>query len=110
MTRAYINFDYGSFLRDEELKKDGSNFIEWYRHLRMLLVANDKLYVIQKPLGDKPGDSTSKEDNFNYQTRSDDSIIVQCAMIFAMEIELWERFDKTEAYQIVVELDRKSVV
>jgi hypothetical protein len=104
MTHAYINFNYGSFLRDEELKKDGSNFIEWYRRLRMLLVTNDKLYVIQKPLGVKPGFSASEEDDLDYRTRRDDSITVQCAMLFAMETELRERFDKTEAYQIVVEL------
>ena len=36
-----------------------------------------KLYMIQYPLGDKPGDSAYKEDNFDYWIRADNFIIVR---------------------------------
>ena len=41
--------------------KGGSNFIDLYRSLRILLVLNFQLYMIQNPLGDKAGDSADEE-------------------------------------------------
>ena len=48
------DIDYGSFLPEEQLKSDGSNFPDWYQLLRTVLMQNDLLYVIQEPLGDPP--------------------------------------------------------
>ena len=54
---AYI--DFAPWFAEESLRADGSNFIEWYRRLRALLQPNATLYMIEKPLVDRPGNGAS---------------------------------------------------
>lgn len=77
MSYPNVFVDFCSFVRDEELKADGSNFIDWYQLLRDVLVSNDLLYMIREPLGDGSGDSASEDDGDDYRTRRDLFIIVQ---------------------------------
>ena len=46
--------DYGSLFIAEELRLDGSNFVEWYLHLREVLHTNAELYVLDEPLEECP--------------------------------------------------------
>ena len=69
------------FLENAKLIDDGSNYTEWVRNLRIILIAAQKNYVLDAPLGDKP--PPTNVDDFNvWQTRSDDYSIVQCAMLY----------------------------
>jgi len=104
MSYPNVYVDFGSFMRNEELKADGSNFIDWYQRLRDILNSNELLYVIQEPLGDEPEESASEDDNDDYRTRRDLFIIVQCAMLCSMDSELRVRFSNTNAYDMVDEL------
>ncbi|KRY03965.1 hypothetical protein T12_12806, partial [Trichinella patagoniensis] len=36
------------------LKDDGSNYTDWVRNLRIILIAAQKNYVLDAPLGDRP--------------------------------------------------------
>jgi len=101
MSYPNVYFDTGSFLRDEELKADGSNFIDWYQRLRGILYVNDLLYTIEEPLGDKPDDSASEEEDEEYRTRRDMDITVQCTMLYSIVPELRPRFFCTNAYEMV---------
>ena len=98
------NLKCGFVLKIAKLKEDGSNFIVWYRSLRMLLETNVKLHVMRKPLGEIPGDHSSEEDDIDYQVRTDDSTIVQCAMLAAMETRLREHFGFVDAYEMIERL------
>ena len=91
MSSPSANLHRGFILKIEKLREDGSNFIVWYRSLKTLLKNNDKLHVMQKSLGEVPGDHASEEDDTDYQVRSDDSTIVKYAMLEAMETGLRER-------------------
>ena len=42
------------FLEKIKLKDDSSNDVEWVRDLRIILIAAQKNYVLDAPLGDKP--------------------------------------------------------
>ena len=42
------------FLEKTELKDDSSNDADWIRDLRIILVAVEKNYVLDAPLGDRP--------------------------------------------------------
>ena len=42
------------FLVKTKLKDDGSNNADWVHDLRIILIAAQKNYVIDAPLGDKP--------------------------------------------------------
>ena len=45
--------DYDRLFMAEELRLDGSNFIEWYLLLCEVIHANDLLDVLEEPIGDK---------------------------------------------------------
>ena len=42
------------FLEKIKLKDDSSNDVEWVRDLRIILIAAQKNYVLDAPLGDRP--------------------------------------------------------
>ena len=42
------------FLEKIQLKVDSSNYADWVRKLRIVLIAAQKAYVLNAPLGDKP--------------------------------------------------------
>ena len=52
MVHPEVHIDHGSWFQQEELKVDGSNFVDWFQHFRGLLYVNNILYVIEEPLGD----------------------------------------------------------
>ena len=42
------------FLEKNKLKDDSSNDADWVRDLRIILIAAQKNYVLDAPLGDRP--------------------------------------------------------
>ena len=48
----YVYFDM--FLEKTKLKDDSSNDADWIRDLRIILIAAQKNYVLDAPLGDRP--------------------------------------------------------
>ena len=42
------------FLEKKKLKDDSSNDADWVRDLRFILIAAQKNYVLDAPLGDRP--------------------------------------------------------
>ena len=42
------------FLEKTKLKDDSSNDVDWVRDLRIVLIAAQKNYVLDAPLGDRP--------------------------------------------------------
>ena len=49
---APLNFN--AFLEKAKLKDDGSNYTDWVRNLRIILIAAQKNYVLEAPLGARP--------------------------------------------------------
>ena len=97
-------FNLGPFLEKEKLKTDGSNFITWYRTLRILLVPHKMSYVLEAALGDKPADTATRDEKNVYQSKEDDSSLVQSGMLYAMEPDLQKRFERMSAYEIITDL------
>ena len=50
--QASVNFN--AFLEKAKLKHDGTNYTDWARNLRIILIAAQKNYVVDAPLGDRP--------------------------------------------------------
>ena len=97
-------FNLGLFLEKEKLKTNGSNFMSWFRNLRILLTPHKVAYVIEAALGDPPADDASEDDKKVYQTKSEDSSFVQSGMLYAMEADLQKRFEKMSAFEIISDL------
>ena len=51
MARAVIPLNFNAFLEKAKLKDDGGNYTDWVRNLRIILIAAQKNYVLDAPLG-----------------------------------------------------------
>ena len=79
------------------MKDDGSNYTDWVRNLRIILIDAQKNYVLDAPLGDKPPPANVDALNI-WQMQSDDYSIVQRAMLYGLESGLQRRFERHGPY------------
>ena len=104
MARAVVPLNFNAFLEKAKLKDDGSNYTDWVRNLRIILIAAQKNYVLEAPLGARPtADATDDVKNV-WQSKADDYSIVQCAMLYGLEQGLQRRFERHGAYEMFQEL------
>ena len=54
MARAVVLLNFNAFLEKSKLKDDGSNYTDWVRNLRIILITAQKNYVLDAPLGERP--------------------------------------------------------
>ena len=64
------------FLEKTKLKADSSNDANWVRDLRIILIAAQKNYILDAPLGDRPIAGADAEVMNVWQARYDDYLIV----------------------------------
>ena len=60
-------FNLRSVLEKEKL--NGTNFIDWYRNLRIVLGQEKKEYVLEQPYPDDPPDNATAADRRAYEKR-----------------------------------------
>ena len=103
MARVLVPLNFNAFLEKAKLKDDGSNYTDWVRNLRIILIAAQKNYVLEAPLGVPPAPATADIVNA-WQSRVDDYSIVQCAMLYGLEPGLQRCFERHGAYEMFQEL------
>ena len=54
MAHVVVPLNFNTFLEKAKLKDDGSIYMDWVHNLRIILIAAQKNYVLEAPLGDKP--------------------------------------------------------
>ena len=64
------------FLEKNKLKDDSSNDVDWVHDLRIILIAEQKNYVLNAPLGDRPIAGADADVMNIWQARYDDYLIV----------------------------------
>ena len=94
MARATVPLNFNAFLEKAKLKDDGSNYTDWVRNLRIILIAAQKNYVLDALLGDRPATRADAHVMNAWQTWSDDYTIVQRAMLYGLESGLQRRFER----------------
>ena len=100
MARAVVPLNFNAFLEKAKLKDDGSNYTDQVRNLRIILIAAQKNYVLEAPLGARPAaDATNNVKNV-WQSKADDYSIVQCAMLYGLEPGLQQRFERHRSYEM----------
>ena len=104
MARATVPLNFNAFLEKSKLKDDGSNYTDWVRNLRIILVAAQKNYVQEAPLGGRPAAYATNDVKNVWQSKADDYSIVQCAMLYGLESGLQRRFERHGAYKMFQEL------
>ena len=85
MARATVPLNFNVFLEKAKLKDDGSNYMDWVRNLRIILIVPQKNYVLESPLGDKPATGATPDVMNIWQSKANDYSIVQCAMLDGLE-------------------------
>ncbi len=104
MAHATVPLNFNAFLEKAKLKDDGSNYTDWVRNLRIILIAAQKNYVLDAPLGERPAAGADADVMNVWQARSDDYSIVQCAMLYGLESGLQRHFERHGAYEMFQEL------
>ena len=74
------------------LKDDGSNYTDWVHNLRIILIAAQKNYVLDAPLGDRPIAGADADVMNVWLAQYDDYLIVLCTMLYGLEPGLQKRF------------------
>ena len=100
MARAVVPLNFNAFLEKAKLKDDGSNYTDWVRNLRIILIAAQKNYVLEAPLSAKPAVGATPDVMNTWQSKADDYSIVQCAMLYGLEPGLQRRFERHGAYEM----------
>ena len=92
------------FLEKTKLKDDSSNDADWVRDLRIILIAAQKNYVLDAPLGDEPIAGVDAYIMNVWKARYNDYLIVQCDILYGLEPGLQKRFVRLGAYKMFQEL------
>jgi len=104
MARAVVQLNFNAFLEKAKLKDDGSNYTDRVRNLRIILIAAQKNYVMEAPLGSRPAAGATPDVVYAWQSKADDYSIVQCAMLYGLEPGLQRCFERHVAYEMSQEL------
>ena len=87
------------------MKDVSSNDADWIRDLRIILIAAEKNYVLDAPLGDRPiAGADADVMNVLTKDRYDDYLIVKCTMLYGLEPGHQKCFERHGAYKMLQEL------
>ena len=100
MARAVVPLNFNAFLEKAKLKYVGSNYTDWVRNLRIILIAAQKNYVLEAPLGAKPAAGATPDIMNVWQCEADDYSIVQCAILYDLKSGLQQYFECHGAYEM----------
>ena len=76
MARVVVPLNFNAFLEKAKLKDDGSNYTNWVRNLRIILIAAQKNYVLEAPLGARPAAGATPDVMNVWLAQYDDYLIV----------------------------------
>ena len=62
----------------EKDKLTGTNFLDWYRNLRIVLTQERKLYVLENPIPEQPAANAPRAQRDAYEKHQSDSVDVAC--------------------------------
>ena len=104
MARATVPLNFNAFLEKAKFKDDGSNYTDWVRNLRIILIAAQKNYVHDAPLGDRPIAGADADVMNAWLAQDDDYLVVLCTMLYGLESGLQRRFERHGPYEMFQEL------
>ena len=85
----------------EKDKLNGTNFLDWYRNLRIVLKQERKEYILDQPIPEEPAANAPRAQKDAYSKHCNDSVDVTCLMLGCMESELQKQLMEMEAYTMI---------
>ena len=93
-------FIFYMFLEKNKLKDVSSKDADQLRDLRIILIAAQKNYVFDAPLGDRPIAGVDADVMNVWPARYDHYLMVQCPMLYGLEPGLQKGFERHGAYKM----------
>ncbi|KAK1610864.1 hypothetical protein QYE76_034537, partial [Lolium multiflorum] len=100
---AFPSINFNQFLEKEKLKSNGSNFTDWFRHVRIFLNGGNLQYVLEAPLGSPPPPAVS-EDVKCLRVSGDSLLSSSVCHLVQPRGELQKRFEHHEPCDMINEL------
>ena len=69
----------------EKDKLNGTNFLDWYINLRIILKQERKEYILNQPVPDEPATNAPRAQKDAYSKHFNDSIGVTCVILRCMD-------------------------
>ena len=88
----------------EKEKLNGTNFLKWYRNLRIVLKQERKAYVLEQPIPNEPAATAPRAERDAHKRHSDDALDVACLMLITMESELQKQHENMGAFDMIEHL------
>ena len=88
----------------EKDKLNGTNFLDWHGNLRIVLMQERKLYVLDEPITEEPATNAPRAQMDTYIKHQNDSVDVECLMLATMEFELHKQMVDMEAFTMIARL------
>ena len=89
----------------EKDKLNGTNFLDWYRNLRIVLKQERKMYVLEGPLPEEaPAANAPRAERDAYAKHQNDAIDVGCLMLATMNSELQKQHEEMVAFDMIEHL------
>ena len=96
MSNPHSSFSLRSVLENDKL--NGSNFLEWYRNLRIVLKQEKKEYVLEKELPlEKPKANLPHAERNAYDKHVSDRVDVCCLMLATMNSDLQKQYENVDS-------------
>ena len=89
------SFSLRSILEKDKL--NGSNFLKWYRNLRIVLRQEERDYVLVTVLPEKPKTSAPHAERIAWYKHSNDRFNVSCLVLATMNSGLQKHYEKVES-------------
>ena len=83
----------------EKDKLTGTNFLDWYRNVRIVLTQERKLYVLDNPIPEQPAANAPRAQKDAYEKHQNDSMDVACLMLVTMVPEIQKNLENMGAYE-----------
>ena len=97
-----VSFGLHSIFNREKL--NGTNFMEWYQNIRIVLRHDKKMYVPETPFPDTLASNASKAVKDAWAKHVDDSSCVSCLMLASMEPNPQHDLEYLKSYEMIEEL------
>nr|GEW51594.1 hypothetical protein [Tanacetum cinerariifolium] len=85
-------------------KLNGSNFLDWYRNLRIVLRNEQKLHHLEEALPEAPSATATVVVRNAYTRRVAEQQEVACLMLVSMTLEIQKNLEDRPAFEILQEL------
>src|ERR1044071_3332463 len=89
------------FIEGERLRVDGSNFADWYSHLRTTLKRANILFTIEMHVEEHPDNDVGDQEILDHYARRHKCSVVRNVMIFSMLEDLSIQFQDTGSYDMM---------